>query len=84
MPAGDGYAAPRERLTATERQVAAKQRFDRAMAAVGPGLDDVLLRVCCFLDGIEAAERALGWPTRSGKLVLGIALERLARHYGLT
>jgi hypothetical protein len=42
-----------------------------------------LLRVCCFLEGIESAEKALGWPSRSGKLVLGLALDRLARHYGL-
>lgn len=81
--ASDRYGFTRDRLSPTERQLAAKQRVDRAIKAAGPGLDDVLLRVCCFLEGIEVAERALGWPTRSGKLVLGIALERLARHYGL-
>jgi Domain of unknown function (DUF6456) len=81
-PAGEKHAFGGQRMTATERQVAAKQRLDRAIAAVGPDLSDVVLRVCCFLEGIEAAERALGWPTRSGKLVLGIALDRLARHYG--
>ena len=76
-----GFAS--DRMNATEYQLAAKQRFDRAIAFVGPGLGDVLLRVCCFLEGIEVAEKALGWPSRSGKLVLGLALDRLARHYGL-
>jgi hypothetical protein len=37
--------------------------------------------VCCFLEGIEAAEQRLGWAARSGKIVLRIALQRLHRHY---
>jgi hypothetical protein len=27
------------------------------------------------------AESALGWPARAGKLVLGIALDRIADYY---
>jgi hypothetical protein len=27
------------------------------------------------------AETALGWPARAGKLVLGLALDRLAKYY---
>ena len=80
---GDRSGFVPDRMNATEFQLAAKQRFDRAIADIGPGLSDVLLRVCCFLEGIESAEKALGWPSRSGKLVLGLALDRLARHYGL-
>ena len=68
---------------ATLAQIAAKRRFDAAMAAVGRDLKDVLWRVACAGEGLPAAERALGWPTRSGRLVLGIALDRLADHYGL-
>ena len=45
------------------------------------GLGDVALRVCCFLEGIEAAEQHLGWAARSGKIVLRIALQRLVGHY---
>ena len=29
------------------------------------------------------AEQALGWPARSGRLVLALALDRLADHYRL-
>lgn len=67
----------------TTSQIGARQRFDAAIAAVGPGLSDVLWRVVCVGDGLETAERALGWPSRAGKLVLLLALDRLAGHYGL-
>lgn len=63
--------------------IAAKQRFTAAMRAVGPGLADLLFDVCCHLRGLEEAEQAKGWPGRSGRVVLNIALDRLADHYGL-
>jgi hypothetical protein len=67
----------------TTSQISARQRFDAAITAVGPGLNDVLWRVVCMGDGLETAERALGWPSRAGKLVLLLALDRLAAHYGM-
>lgn len=59
----------------------ARDRVALALRDLGPGLGDVVLRVCCFLEGIEAAERRMGWAARSGKIVLRIALMRLRRHY---
>lgn len=67
----------------TETVLAAKQRFRNAMAAVGPGLADMLFDICCHLVGLEEVERAKEWPRRSAKVVLDIALDRLAEHYGL-
>ncbi len=64
-------------------QIAAKRRFEAAVAACGPGLSDIAWRVICQGEGLEAAERALGWPVRAGKLVLQLALDRLVSHYGL-
>lgn len=60
---------------------AARQRVADALDALGPGLGDVVLRVCCFLEGLESAERRLGWSARSGKVVLKIGLQRLLKHY---
>lgn len=68
-------------LHASERQVAARQRFDGAIVAAGPDLSDILWRVVCNGDALADAERALVWPVRSGKLVLRIALDRLATFY---
>lgn len=63
---------------------AARDRVAAALRDLGPGLGDVALRVCCFLEGIETAEQRLGWAARSGKIVLRIALQRLRRHYDAT
>ena len=59
----------------------ARKRVADAMADLGSGLSDVVLRCCCFLEGLETAEKRLGWSARSGKIVLRIALTRLQRHY---
>ncbi|MEM9754642.1 MAG: DUF6456 domain-containing protein [Pseudomonadota bacterium] len=61
---------------------AARRRLSDALDELGPGLSDIVLRVCCFLEGLESAEKRLGWSARSGKIVLKIGLQRLAQHYG--
>ncbi len=66
-----------------ERARAAKDRIARALGAAGPGLREMLERVCLAGSALEAAERGLGLPRRSGKTVLKLALQRLAAHYGL-
>lgn len=70
-------------LTQSERQLAARRRFDGAIAAAGPGLSDILWRVVCAGEGVPVAEKALAWPARSGKLVLELALDRVAGFYGV-
>ncbi|MFN3944538.1 MAG: DUF6456 domain-containing protein [Allosphingosinicella sp.] len=62
-------------------QIAARRRFDAAVAAAGPGLSDILWRVVCAGEGMREAEQALGWPVRAGRLVLTLALDRLVAHY---
>ncbi len=59
----------------------AKNRVMTALRDLGPGLGDVVLRCCCFLEGMEAVEKRMGWSARSGKIVLRIALHRLKVHY---
>ena len=68
-------------LTPHERQIAAKARFDGALAAAGSGLSDVLWRVVCAGETLPDAERAMAWPARSGKVVLRLALDRVADFY---
>ena len=62
-------------------QIDSRRRFEGAIDAAGPGLADILWRVVCSGEGMREAETALGWPTRAGKLVLTLALDRVAEYY---
>jgi hypothetical protein len=75
-PGGGG-----ERLEPALRARAAKDRIAAALAEVGPGLREILERVCLADTALQAAERELGLPRRSGKTLLKLALRRLAIHY---
>lgn len=82
-PLARGRKGPSEALTPSEAQAAAKRRFMAAVDAAGSGLSDMLWRVVCAGEGLETAERAMGWPVRAGKVVLRLALDRLVHFYGL-
>ncbi|MEO7365130.1 MAG: DUF6456 domain-containing protein [Sphingomicrobium sp.] len=62
-------------------QLDARRRFHAAVASAGPGLSEILWRVVCAGEGMRDAETALGWPARAGKVVLTLALDRLAAYY---
>ena len=80
-PAASNRGPSSDMLNQTEAQIAAKQRFDQAMDFVGKDLSDISWRVICGGEGVPQAEKDLGWPARSGKLVLKIALDRLGDFY---
>jgi hypothetical protein len=75
--------APANAADLRDEVIAAKERVMHAVDAVGPELAGVLIDICCELKGLEDAEKSHGWPQRAGKVVLQLALNRLARHYGL-
>src|SRR6476646_9561899 len=70
QPVADGRRGAGSAAEFTEAMVAAR-------ASVHQALD-----VGCFLKGLEGVERERAWPHRSAKIVLQLALDRLARHYG--
>lgn len=73
-----GSSGPADLLDA---QIDARNRFEGAVAAAGSGLSDILWRVVCSGEGMRDAETALGWPARAGKVVLSLALDRIADYY---
>jgi hypothetical protein len=75
---GDGFGGD---SAPAQGPMAAPERVAGALKDLGPGLGDIALRCCCFLEGMEAAEKRMGWSARSGKIVLRIALQRLKLHY---
>lgn len=77
-----GVDRPTEVISAPDNgPAAARSRVQRALSELGPGLSDVALRCCCMLEGLETAEKRMGWSARSGKIVLRIALQRLKLFY---
>ena len=80
-PVAQSNGAGRSQPDLCGAQLDAKRRFDGAISSAGPGLADILWRIVCAGEGMRDAETALGWPARAGKLVLTLALDRVADYY---
>ncbi len=73
-PRGPGNAQE----AAMARRCDARKRVADALAQLAPPLQRVVTRIVLHEDGMEALERAEGWPARSGKLALKLGLAQLA------
>lgn len=82
-PASRGARQSIDPAGAMVAHLAARQRFDGALKALGPGLQDIAWRIICAGEAMTYAEKGLGWPARSGRLVLTLALDRIADYYQL-
>lgn len=67
----------------SEQTYLARQQLYDCLKYTGPEFAAVLVEICLFGNGLEATERTMNWPARSGKLLLTMALDRLAEHLGI-
>ena len=66
---------------AVTRRLEAEQGLAAAIRALGPDMAETVIMAVCQEQGMEDIENQLDYPARSGKIVLRIALNTLARHY---
>lgn len=76
--------APGAGLELAEVTSAAQERVRDALRHLGGALADIVVDVCAFERGLENIEASRQWPSRSARIILAIALDRLAEHYGMT
>jgi len=79
---GRGVRAENALVARMDRMIAAQERLQRALTSLGPELAGVAVDVCCRDCGLTELERRHGWPQRSGRMIVSLALRHLARHYG--
>jgi len=66
------------------RRLEAEEGLSAAIRALGPDMAETVIMAVCQEQGMEDIENRLEYPARSGKIVLRIALNTLARHYAET
>lgn len=77
-PMGTTRGPANAQEAAMARRCDARRRLAGALARLAHPLRCVVERVCLFEEGLEAIERAEGWPARSAKLALKLGLAQLA------
>ncbi|MEO8683860.1 MAG: DUF6456 domain-containing protein [Devosia sp.] len=78
---GGGATGPAD---ISDSAVDARRKLDDIARLLPADCRGVVFDVCGLLKGLQIVETERGWPRRSAKMVLRIALEQLATHWGLS
>jgi hypothetical protein len=78
---GGGASGPAD---ISDSAVDARRKLDEVARLLPPDCRGVVFDVCGLLKGLQVVETERGWPRRSAKMVLRIALDQLATHWGLS
>ena len=68
----------------SDRQIRARDRYQRAVQAVGIRLSGILTHVCLHDLSVSSWARKRGYAPQAGMAALHLALDTLADHYRLT
>lgn len=79
-----GTPGPGRAGAGATRRLEAEESLSAAIRALGPDLAETVIMAVCQEQGMEDIEQKLDYPARSGKIILRIALNTLARHYAET
>ena len=78
---GTGGRRQGGRAEIADSAMAARERWNRAVEALGEALGPATVDLVCFDKGLTDIESERGWPKRSAKMMLRAGLEQLALHY---
>ena len=82
-PTRIGHRGANNQDTLAGTAAEARARLNDLARAMPPDCWGVVIDVCGFDKGLQQIELEKGWPRRSAKLVLRIALDQLAAHWHL-
>ncbi|MEN0088511.1 MAG: DUF6456 domain-containing protein [Pseudomonadota bacterium] len=80
---GGKRGASRGGADLTDAAIDARTRVEKALRAVSSCHSGLLEDVCCHLKTLSVVNNERNWPKGTARIVLAIALQELAGHYGL-
>lgn len=76
--------SPRTGADVPDLAIDARRKLNEIYDVLPGECAGAVVDICGYLKGLHQVEIERGWPRRSGKLLLRVGLEQLARHFGIS